>query len=98
MFAPSSGAVTSVCVCEPRHVCTAATCFGCATSLISKMRTPRKRSLLTLSVMPCVPQSTRPRVSSTDMNSSLPRTETSPCPPGHATDPRRRGLRPFSMS
>src|SRR5262245_6805051 len=27
-FALSFGSTTSVCVCEPRHVCTAATCFG----------------------------------------------------------------------
>jgi hypothetical protein len=38
---------TSVWVCEPRQVCTAATCFGFFRSLMSKMRTPRKRSLLT---------------------------------------------------
>ena len=67
-----SGRRTSVCVCEPRQVCTAATWRGLRMSLMSKMRTPRKRSLLTVSGTPCVPQSTRPRVCSTDMNSRLP--------------------------
>ena len=38
------GRSRSVCVCEPRQLCTAATCFGFARSLISKMRTPRNRS------------------------------------------------------
>ena len=36
------------------------------------MRTPRKRSTLTGVETPCVPQSMRPRVCSTDMNSRLP--------------------------
>ena len=45
---------------------------GLLMSLMSKMRTPRKRSALTVSVTPCVPQSTRPRVCSTDMKSRLP--------------------------
>ena len=31
-------------MCEPRQLCTAATCLGFLMSLISKMRTPRKRS------------------------------------------------------
>ena len=39
---------------------------------MSKMRTPRKRSMLTAPGAPCVPQSMRPRVSSTDMNSRSP--------------------------
>ena len=39
--------MTSVCVCEPRQVWIAATCFGLFTSVMSKMRTPRKRSALT---------------------------------------------------
>ena len=50
MFAVSFGSVTSVCVCEPRHVCTAAICFGLLMSLMSKMRTPRNRSALAVSV------------------------------------------------
>src|SRR6185503_17668119 len=40
----SFGSVTSVCVCEPRQVCTAATCFGFLMSVMSKILTPRKRS------------------------------------------------------
>jgi hypothetical protein len=36
----------------------AATCFGLLTSVMSKIRTPRKRSALTASPTPCVPQST----------------------------------------
>ena len=46
-FAGSFGSVTSVWVCDPRQVCTAATCFGLLISLISKIRTPRNRSALT---------------------------------------------------
>ena len=67
-------------------------------SVMSKMRTPRKRSALTVSVTPSVPQSTRPRVCSTDMNSRLPYTDTSPWPPGHTTDARSRGFFGVSMS
>ncbi len=63
---------TSVWVCEPRQVWMAATCFGFLRLLMSKMRMPRKRSTLTGAVTPCVPQSSRPRVCSTDMNSRLP--------------------------
>ena len=53
MLPLSFGSVTSVCVCEPRHVCTAAICFGLLMSLMSKMRTPRKRSGLTGASTPC---------------------------------------------
>ena len=60
---------------------------------MSKMRTPRKRSLLTVSVTPCRPQSSRPRVCSTDMNSRLPYTETSPWPPGQTIEASSCGLR-----
>ena len=59
-------------MCEPRHVCTAATCLGFFKSVMSKMRTPRNRSTLTGVDTPCVPQSMRPRVCSTDMKSKLP--------------------------
>src|SRR6476661_3054534 len=40
----SFGSTTSVCVCDPRHVCTAATCFGLLISEMSKILTPLKRS------------------------------------------------------
>ena len=43
----------TVCVCEPRHVCTLPMYFGCAMSVMSKMRMPRTRSLLTVSGTPC---------------------------------------------
>ena len=46
----SPGWVTTVCVCEPRQVWTLATSFGFFTSAMSKMRTPRIRSLLTCSI------------------------------------------------
>src|SRR2546426_3655239 len=77
--AVSCGGVTTVCVCEPRQVCTLATGFGCAMSLMSKMRMPRSRSLLTESDTPWVPQSRRPPKSSPDVNRRLRWTETSFC-------------------
>ena len=48
----SFGSTSTVCVCEPRQVCTLPTFFGCAMSLMSKMRMPRSRSLLTVSCTP----------------------------------------------
>jgi hypothetical protein len=45
-----------------------------------------------------MPQSTRPRVCSTDMISRLPWIDMSPWPPGQTTDEIRRGLRAISMS
>ena len=87
MFALSFGSGTTVCVCDPRHVWIAATCFGLLRSLMSKIRTPRKRSTFTSVGTPCVPQSMRPRVCSTDMKSRLPWIETSPCPPGQIAEP-----------
>ncbi len=65
---------------------------------MSKMRTPRKRSGLTVSATPCVPQSTRARVSSTDTNSRRPYTDTSPWPPGHTIVPASAGARGFETS
>ena len=94
----SFGSGTSVCVCDPRQVCTAATCFGLLTSVMSKIRTPRKRSALAASPTPLVPQSTRPRVCSTDMISRLPCTDMSPWPPGHTTEASSFGLPGRSMS
>jgi hypothetical protein len=41
---------------------------------------------LTSSLTPCRPQSTRPRVCSTDMMRRLPTIDTSPCPPGQTTE------------
>ncbi len=62
------------------------------------MRTPRKRSVLTGRSTPPGPQSTRPRVCSTDMKRRLPHTDTSPWPPGHTTDASNCGLLVRSMS
>ena len=84
-FSSSFGSVTTVWVCEPRQVCTAATCRGASRFDRSKTRTPRKRSTLTLSCTPSVPQSRRPRVSCADMKSRSPKIDTSPWPPGHTT-------------
>src|SRR3990170_1056151 len=73
---------TTVCVCEPRHVCTLARYFGSPMSLMSKMRMPRSRSWLTESGTPCRPQSRRPLVDSPETNSRCLYTETSLCEPG----------------
>src|SRR5579864_8027987 len=43
-FCLSFGSTTKVCVCDPRQVCTAATCFGFLMSEMTKILTPRKRS------------------------------------------------------
>ena len=91
MLPSSSGSVTTVWVCDPRQVCTAATCRGMRMSEMSKMRTPRNRCSLTGSATPCRPQSRRPRVCSTDMMSRLPTTEMSPWPPGQTTELTRVG-------
>ena len=63
------GSSTTVCVCEPRQVCTLAMYFGFAMSVMSKMRMPRRRSLLTASFTPSPPQSSRPPLPSPDTNS-----------------------------
>ena len=57
-----------MCVCEPRQVCTLLISFGFLMSLMSKMRTPRMRSLLTGAWMPPGLQSRRLAVPSDDMN------------------------------
>ena len=90
-FPVSRGLVTRVWVCEPRHVCTCAMGRGRVMSLMSKMRMPSIRSALTVSGTPCVPQSTRPLVASTETNSSWRYTETSFCAPGQTTPVTRVG-------
>ena len=70
-FCLSFGSSSTVCVCEPRQVCTLATSFGALMSVISKMRTPRMRSLLTVSATPPGMQSVRPLFASADMNIML---------------------------
>ena len=67
-FASSCLLFSSVCVCEPRQVCTVATCTGAAMFEMSKTRTPRKRSGSPVGT-PGAPQSVRARVSSADMKS-----------------------------
>src|SRR6059036_3073005 len=75
--------VTTVCVCDPRHVCTVVTSFGCLTSEMSNTRIPRTRSLLTGSGTPSNPQSARLLVASDDMNIRFRYTDTSFCDAGH---------------
>src|SRR4051812_33721260 len=82
-LAGSLGSTSSVCVCEPRHVCTLPTLRGCSMSLMSKMRRPRRRSLLTVSFTPSVPQSRRPLSPSLETKRRFRYTETSLCDAGH---------------
>src|SRR6476660_1621113 len=82
-FASSPCLVTTVCVCEPRHVCTVVTSFGRVMSEMSNTRMPRTRSLLTGSGTPSKPQSLRLLFASDDMNSRLRYTDTSFCDAGH---------------
>src|SRR2546422_790916 len=86
-LAVSVGDVTTVCVCEPRQVCTSVMWRGVAMSVMSKIRIPRGRSWLTVSVTPRVPQSVRPFRASPGTNSSLRDTETSLFDP-HLFTPR----------
>ena len=62
---------TTVCVCDPRQVCTFARYFGLSMSVMSKMRRPRMRSLLTGAVGACVPQSRRAVGASADTKSKF---------------------------
>src|SRR6266516_1312962 len=79
----SPGCVTTVCVCDPRQVCTLATSFGCLTSRMSNTRMPRTRVLLTGSGTPPKPQSVRLLGASDDMNTKFLNTDTSFCDAGH---------------
>ncbi len=56
--------------------------LGCAMSVMSKMRRPRRRSVLTVSFTPWAPQSRRPLVPSPDTNSRFLYTDTSLCDAG----------------
>ncbi len=78
----SPGFVTTVCVCEPRQVCTVVTSLGFLMSPMSNTRIPRTRSLLTGSGTPSNPQSTRLLVASDDMKSRFLKTDTSFCDAG----------------
>ena len=80
----SAGLSSTVCVCEPRHVCTLAISFGFLMSLMSNTRTPRMRSLLTGAGTPPGLQSMRPFCASADMNIRFLYTDTSFCDAGHS--------------
>src|SRR6185437_8445964 len=80
--AGSLGSTNTVCVCDPRHVCTFAMYFGFAISEMSKMRRPRTRSLLTVSFTPPPPQSSRPPWPSADTNRRFLYVDTSLCDAG----------------
>src|SRR6267142_1910807 len=97
-FSVSFGEVTTVCVCEPRQVCTSVMCRGFAMSVMSKILMPRSRSWLTVLLTPCVPQSVRPLKASPDTNNSLRYTETSLCDPGQTKALCNCGLLGFEMS
>src|SRR5262249_24428141 len=90
--------VTTVCVCDPRQVCTVVTSFGCLTSAMSNTRLPRTRSLLTGSGTPSNPQSVRLLVASDDMNNRLRYTDTSFCDAGHRYVCMSAGLDGLEMS
>src|SRR5256885_14113189 len=94
----SRGSVTTVCVCDPRQVCTVVRYFGCAMSLMSITRMPRARSKLTVSFTPCMPQSLRPLVASEDTKRRFRNTDTSLCEPGHTYAALSDGLDGFEMS
>src|SRR5437867_3256319 len=97
-FASSPCFVTTVCVCDPRHVCTVVTSFGRLMSEMSNTRMPRTRVLLIGSGTPSNPQSVRLLVASDDMNSRFLYTETSFCDAGHRYVCTRTGLDGFEMS
>src|ERR671935_2733855 len=82
-FPSSPGFLTTVCVCDPRQVCTVVTSFGRLTSEMSNTRMPRTRSLLTGSGTPANPQSVRLLIASDDMKSRFRYTDTSFCDAGH---------------
>ena len=97
-LAGSFGDVTTVCVCDPRQVCTSVIGRGLAMSVMSKIRIPRSRSWLTVSRTPCVPQSVRPFSASPETNSRFRNTETSLCDPGQTNALCSRGADGLEMS
>src|SRR5205814_5779237 len=94
----SPGCVTTVCVCDPRQVCTLVTSFGFLTSLMSNTRMPRTRSLLTGSGTPPKPQSVRLEFDSDDMNRRFLKTDTSFCDAGQLYCCASTGLSAFETS
>src|SRR5918998_4764279 len=81
-FSVSFGSTSTVWVCEPRQVCTLPTFLGFVMSVISKIRIPRSRSLLTVSSTPWMPQSSRAERFSPDTNRRFRYTDTSLCDAG----------------
>src|SRR5262245_2884010 len=98
MLSLSPGFVTTVCVCEPRHVWTFVTSLGCATFEMSKTRMPRTRSSLTGSGIPPNLQSTRLLVDSDDMKRRFLYTDTSFCDAGQVKTFASVGFAGFEMS
>src|SRR2546423_8552132 len=94
----SPGCVTTVCVCDPRHVCTLVSSFGFLMSLMSKTRMPRTRVLLIGSGTPPKPQSVRLVPDSDDMKIKLRKTDTSFCDAGQTYVWTITGLAGFEMS
>src|SRR5262249_19820130 len=100
-------------VCEPRQVCTAATCFGLLMSDMSKILTPRNRSFCGAGIVrfcsspgaggggggnPWVSPTRRPFCKSSDIKITILYTETSPCPPGQIIDVNNCALAGLEMS
>ncbi len=83
---------------DPRHVCTLPTFTGFSRSLMSKMRTPRSRSALTVSWTPWPPQSMRPLSPSPETNSRSPYTDTSLCEAGQKYPSASVGADGFEIS
>ncbi len=75
---------TSVCVCEPQSVSTAATYFGLRLSLMSKIFTP-SHEFFSVAGWGTLEQELSERDESVERNSRLPCTEMSFCEPGHRT-------------
>src|SRR5689334_12624726 len=98
MFLSSFGSDTTVCVCDPRHVCTFAKYFGLFMSVMSKMRMPRIRCWLTTAVSASAPQSVRPVAFSDDTNRMFRYTDTSLCDAGQRYDFASVGRAGFVMS
>ena len=67
-------------------------------SLMSKMRRPRSRSVLTVSWTPCTPQSSRPEFPSPETKSRFLKTETSLCDAGQRYAVLSDGMAGFEMS
>src|SRR5690606_31037152 len=94
----SPGAASTLCVCEPRQVCTLPTYFGLVMSEMSKMRMPRRRSPLIAVGTPPSLQSRRPSIPSPDTNRRCLYTETSLCDAGQKYSVVTTGVAGLEMS